>query len=127
MVKPAVFRQAVGFVQAEFKVSQRRACRILDFARSSMTYESCRKEPAALLNRLKALAEKRPRHGYRMLYLSLRREGFQVNHKRVYRLYRLEDLAVRRKKRRKLAGHVVRAALPPPTAPNQRWSMDFVS
>ena len=39
MVKPAVYRQAVGFIQAEFEVSQRRACRILAFARSSMTYE----------------------------------------------------------------------------------------
>jgi putative transposase len=127
MVKPAVYRQAVGFIQAEFKVSQRRACRILAFARSSLTYESCREEPTALLKRLRALAEQRPRHGYRMLYMSLRREGFEVNHKRVYRLYRREDLAVRRKKRKKLAGHVVRAVLPPPTASNQRWSMDFVS
>lgn len=126
MVKPAVFRRAVGFVQAEFKVSQRRACRILGFARSSLTYESCRKVPTALLDRLKALAAKRPRFGYRRLHILLRREGHLVNHKRIYRLYRAEDLAVRRKHRKRMAA-VVRTVLPPPARPNERWSMDFVS
>ena len=48
-----------------------------------------------------------------------------MNHKRVYRLYRREGLAVRRKKRKHLvAGCRVKLALP--TARNQRWSMDFV-
>ena len=55
----------------------------------------------------------------------LRREGWRVNHKRIYRLYRDEGLAVRRKHRKKLAGRG-RVISPAPTAANERWSMDFV-
>jgi len=126
MVKPAVYRRAVGHLQADFQVSQRRACRILGFARSSLGYHSRRKVPTALLERLRALAAKRPRFGYRRLHLLLRREGHIVNHKRIYRLYREEDLAVRRKHRKRMAA-VARTVLSAPTRRNQRWSMDFVS
>ncbi len=104
MVKPAAYRRAVGFVQAEMKLSTRRSCRALGFARSSMTYESRREQPSRLVERMKALATQRPRFGYRRLHTLLGREGFEVNHKRVYRLYRLEGLSVRKKARRKLAG-----------------------
>ena len=55
----------------------------------------------------------------------LRRGGTLVNHKKVYRLYREEQLAVRRRKRKKLAAGT-RIILAPPTGPNQRWSMDFM-
>jgi putative transposase len=55
----------------------------------------------------------------------LRREGVRVNHKRVYRLYRAEGLAVRRKKRKRIAEEI-RTVPPPPATPNQRWSMDFM-
>jgi putative transposase len=126
MVKPAAYRQAVGFVMAEFELSQRRSCQAIGFARSSWRYRSQRKEPTELVERLRALATKRPRWGYRMLYLVLRREGVKVNHKRVYRLYRQEQLMVRTKKRKRLTSRT-RVALPAATGPNQRWSMDFVS
>jgi len=56
----------------------------------------------------------------------LRREGWRVNHQRVYRLYRQEDLAVRTRRRRKRASHV-RLVLPTATGPNERWSMDFIT
>lgn len=42
------------------------------------------------------------RYGYRRVYLRLRREGWQVNRKRVYRLYRDAGLAVRRRKRKRI-------------------------
>ena len=79
-----------------------------------------------LLKRLRSLAAERRRFGYRRLWVLLRREGFGVNHKRVYRLYREEGLSVRRRKRKRMAGiaHVPTMA---PERPNQRWSMDFVS
>lgn len=127
MVKPSAYRRAVGLVQAEMKLSTRRSCKALGFARSSMTYEPRRVQPRGLVERMKALATQRPRFGYRRLHTLLRREGFKVNHKRVYRLYRLEGLSVRKKARRKLAGHIERTVLSPPTRPNERWSMDFVS
>jgi putative transposase len=56
----------------------------------------------------------------------LRREGWCVNRKRVYRLYRLEGLSLRHKKAKKRVS-VPRGALPAATAPNERWSMDFLS
>lgn len=126
MVTPAVCRQAVGLVQAEFKVSQRFACRALGVCRATMRYRSVRPAPTALLEKLKALASQRPRWGYRQLHRLLRRSGEKVNHKRVFRLYRAEGLMVRTKRRKRMAA-APRLALPAATRPNERWSMDFVS
>lgn len=126
MVTPAVCRQAVGLVQAELKVSQRLACRALGVSRASMRYRSVRPVPTELIEKLKTLASQRPRWGYRQLYRILRRAGEKVNHKRVYRLYRAEGLSVRTKRRKRMAS-APRLVLPPPTRPNERWSMDFVS
>jgi putative transposase len=76
--------------------------------------------------RLRELAASRVRFGYRRLTVLRRREGWHVNAKRIYRLYTDEGLTVRTKHRTKAAG---RARVPQPgaTAPNQRWSMDFMS
>jgi putative transposase len=60
------------------------------------------------------------------LTVLLRREGWAVNHKRVYRLYREEGLGVRRRKRKRI-GAVERQVLAIPTRQNERWSMDFIS
>src|SRR3954468_5662832 len=126
MVRPAAFRLAVGLVMKEFDLSLRRACRVLGFNGSRWHYQSRRVEPKGLLARLRTLASKRPRWGYRMLHLMLRREGHAINHKRVYRLYKMEGLAVRQKLRKRMAA-LARTVLPAPSAPNERWSMDFVS
>jgi putative transposase len=125
MVKPAAYRQAVGFLQGEFEFSERRACRVLGHARSSCRYAPRRTMVQALVDELRQHAAERPRFGYRRLHVLLRRRGWRVNHKRVYRLYRAEGLAVRRKKRKRLAAGL-RVVLPLPTRPNERWSMDFV-
>src|SRR5206468_2875645 len=76
--------------------------------------------------KLKQLAAKRMRFGYRRLTAMLVREGMPANHKRVYRLYREEGLAMRIRQRRRIhwKGVVTRPAA---TSPNERWSMDFVS
>ena len=76
--------------------------------------------------RLRDLAGSRVRYGYRRLTVLLRREGWTVNTKRIYRLYREEGLQVRTAKRAKRASHT-RVPLPQPIRANQRWSMDFVS
>jgi putative transposase len=90
MSTPATRRRVAGEIQAEFEYSQRRYCRALGFARSSVLYRSRRQEQPGLVERLKALAAERPRCGYRRLHRMLGREGFAVNHKRVHRLYRAE-------------------------------------
>ena len=101
MVAPAAKHEAAGWLMQDFGVSQRRACRVLNLCLASCRYRARRGDGGIIRQRLCALAEERPRWGYRFLHTLLRREGFAINHKRVYRLYRLEGLALRRKRRRK--------------------------
>lgn len=114
------------WTQEAYQVSERRAIRVIGAKRSSCWYRSHAKSQDGLRQRLKELAATHVRYGYRRLTVLLRREGWKVNAKRVYRLYAEEGLAVRTKQREKIAR---RQRLPPPTAkrPNQCWSMDFVS
>src|ERR1017187_1501931 len=83
-------------------------------------------DDAVLRARLRELAAVRRRFGYRRLLILLRREGTLVNHKKLRRLCREERLQVRRRGGRKRALGT-RAPLTLPQAPNQRWSLDFVS
>jgi len=76
--------------------------------------------------KLRELAQKRTRFGYRRLAIFLRREGHVVNHKKVFRLYRAEGLTLPRERPKKPMG-MRQAPLSVPTKVNERWSMDFVS
>ena len=105
-------------------LSERQVCRFLGLHRSPVRYRSRRASDTELRERLRTLATAKPRWGYRRLHWQLRREGMVVNHKRVHRLYRAEGLAVRRRKRKRVAQP--RIERPEVTGPNQRWSMDFV-
>jgi putative transposase len=109
-----------------YQVSERRVSRLLPMARASLRYQSHRDPQEALRIRLREVAAARVRFGYRRLTVLLRRDGWHVNAKRIYRLYTEEGLTVRTKHRTKAAS---RARVLPPgaTAPNQRWSMDFMS
>ena len=120
-----VKRRVVGYVQQLFGVSQRRACQVLGFHRSTQRHRSSR-DDCDLAGKLRTLARERPRFGYRRLHILLRRQGEIVNHKRVYRVYRAEGLAVRKKARRKGVA-LTRLPLTSPTRANERWSLDFVS
>jgi putative transposase len=92
---------------------------------SSERYRSRRAPELELRARLRALAVERVRWGYRRLHVLLRREGVAVNVKRVYRLYREEGLAVRRRKRKRVA--VARVPQPATQRINECWGMDFMS
>jgi putative transposase len=94
-------------------------------ARGTMRYQPRRDPQSALRLRLKELAATRVRYGYRRLTVLLKREGFKVNAKRIYRLDKEEGLTVRAKTRKKLAGRT-RVPLGSAGRPNQRWSMDFI-
>ena len=98
---------------------------MLDAPLSSQRYRSRRPPQEGLRQRLRELAVERVRWGYRRLHVVLKREGVQVNHKRVYRLYREEGLAVRRRKRKRVA--VARQPMTPPTCMNECWAMDYMS
>jgi putative transposase len=126
MVTPAAKREAVAHLRSAFELSERRVCRIIGCVRMTVRYHSRRQDDADLRQRLRALAHERRRFGYRRLHVLLRREGFQVNHKRLFRLYREERLMVRRRGGRKRALGT-RAPMLIPQWPNDRWSLDFVA
>lgn len=126
MVTPAAHREAAGYLQSAWEMSERRACRVIGIDRTSVRYRATRPDDGALRERLKALAQERRRFGYRRLHVLLLREGHAVNRKRVQRLYREERLTVRRRGGRKRAMGT-RRPIEVPLAANQRWSLDFVS
>jgi putative transposase len=126
VVTPDARREAVERLQEHFPVSERHACRLVGVSRSTVRYRKRSRDDTTLVERLRELARQRPRFGYRRLHALLRREGEEVNHKRVYRLYRAAGLAVPRRKRKRVAvsrGQPVRIG----TMPNEHWSLDFMS
>lgn len=125
MVTVEARRRAVTSAMTIAGLTERQACRYTGFARSTQRYAMRRPDPVELRERLLTLATLRPRWGYRRLHWRLRREGYRVNRKRVYRLYRVEGLGVRRRRRKRVA--VERTPVPAATRPLQRWSMDFIS
>lgn len=91
-----------------------------------MRYQRRKKEgEGEIRERLRELAAAHPRWGYRRLHLLLRREGMPINRKRVYRLYRLDGLAVRRQKRKR-AARVARGVVPAMEQRGEAWAMDFM-
>lgn len=119
-------QQARGGAIDEKTYSQRRACGLVGLDPKTYRYRSRRKDDAELRRRLRELASERRRFGYRRLLILLRREGFEVHHKRLFRLYREERLTVRKRGGRKRALGT-RAPLGLPVRPNERWSLDFAS
>ena len=112
-------------MQDSYEMSERGGCRLIRLARASFRYRSRRDPQPALRMRLKELAATRVRFGYRRLTVLLRREGWVVNAKRIYRLYREEGLVIRTRKRKKLARRS-RVPVDPAGARNECWSMDFM-
>jgi putative transposase len=116
----------VARLKEQYGMSQARACRLVGLNRSSMNYQVRRRDDSALRKRLHELAAQRRRFGYRRLGWMLEREGYVMNHKKLYRIYREEKLMVRRRGHRKRALGA-RAPLAVPRAINERWSVDFVA
>jgi len=125
MVTPAARREAAAHLHQVFGVSQRRACQAIGTDRSSVRYRSRRPDDGLIRSRLREIAAIRRRFGYRRLHILLQREGIELNHKKLRRLYAEERLQVRRRGGRKRALGT-RAPLMLPQGPNQRWSLDFL-
>ena len=126
MVTPAARREAVAHLTGNHEMSERRACRVIGCQRMTVRYRRRRPDDPRLRERLVALARERRRFGYRRLLIFLRREGFVVNHKRLFRVYREEQLMVRKRRGRKRALGT-RTPMPVPALPNELWVLDFVS
>jgi putative transposase len=116
----------VDWAVKERSYSQRRACALAGIDPRVYRRTSKRPTDTELRARMKELASERRRFGYRRLHILLKREGWEVNWKKLYRLYREEGLTVRKRGGRKRAIGT-RAPMTIPQGPNQRWSLDFVS
>lgn len=108
------------------QVSERRSCQLIALSRTSFRYRKRNQENERLIERLRLIAFSYPRFGYRRATALLHREGEQVNHKRVFRLWHKFGLSLPKAKTRKRARLSVRGLLPAPSKPNEIWSYDFV-
>ena len=125
MVTPAASREAVGYLQKTYEMSERRACRTAGADSTVVRYQSKRPDDAPLRKRMVELAHERRRFGYRRLHVILKSEGLVMNRKKTQRIYREEGLKVRRRcGRRRAIG--TRAPRPAANRSNARWSLDFV-
>jgi putative transposase len=126
MVSPSHRRAAVRWARDAFRVSQRRACRVLGVSRRLVWYQSVRPDDAPLRRRLTELAMTRVAYGSRRLHVLLRRDGLHVNYKKVHRLYVAEGLQLKPRRRRRRRAATPRMHRATVTGPNQRWAMDFM-
>lgn len=124
MVTAPARRELVRWIQDK-GTSERRALRLVGMSASALRYEPVPDRNQALREQIVALAQRYRRYGAEMIYLKLRQAGQRVNHKRVERLYTLEKLQVRRRRRKKILP-ADRQPLIRPGAANEVWSMDFV-
>ena len=107
-------------------VSVRRACSVLRFDRSTYQYKSRRIDPAALKKRIKEICQTRVRYGYRRVHYVLRKEGWEINVKKVYRIYKELGLQLRNKSPKRRVKAKLREDRSDAVRPNDVWSMDFV-
>ena len=107
-------------------MGKRRACNVIGLSRSSYHYRPS-KDDRVLTARIHEIAATRVRYGYERIYILLRREGWHVNHKRVYRIYCKEGLNLRSKRPRRSVVAAHRIQRPEVSGMDQCWSMDFVS
>ena len=107
-------------------MSVRQACKLVDLPRSVCRYKKVPKDDSLLMDALEDLVKRHPTIGFWKCYYRLRRKGYECNHKRLYRVYKLLKLNIRRKVKRRLPERV-RQPLVVPGALNQGWSMDFMN
>lgn len=96
-------------------------------SRALYRYRSRTMDQAPLIARIREIAAARVRYGYQRIHVLLRREGWQINRKRVYRLYRMEGLSLYQRRPRRSRAAQQRQGHAQVTAISQCWSMDFVS
>lgn len=116
----------MGHLRESFEISERRASRVVCMHRSTARYVGRPDNSAELRKRLRQMAVDYPRYGYRMMTDKIRFQGWTVNHKRVYRIYREEELQLPKRRKKRLRS-VQRQPMVEATSINQRWSMDFMT
>lgn len=131
MVNPTRRRDAVNYLTKRHRVSERRACKVVDQHRSTQRYQRTAPDfEQELVKRMNQLAERHPRYGYRRIRALLRSEGFEVNKKRIERLWRLEGHRVpppRKTRQKANRGSGMSSAWElRSNGPGDIWSLNFV-
>lgn len=109
-------------MRGDWGVSIRRACRVLEVDTSTYHYKARRHDQAGLEARIKDICATRVRYGYRRVHVLLRREGWAVNTKRIYRLYKGLGLQLRSKAPRRRVKAKLREDRQVATQPNETWA-----
>ena len=108
------------------KLSVRQACKLVSLPRSVMTYKKVQKDDSSLIDALNQLVEKHPSIGFWKCYYRLRRKGLNCNHKKLYRVYTMLKLNIRRRPKRRVPKRI-KEPLVVPQEINKTWSMDFMT
>ncbi len=127
MVSPRARRSVVERLRTERGLSQRHACQLLNIQRSSARYiRHTRSDETATVKLVREYAHEQPMHGYRMMAAMLKRDGYVINQKRVYRIWRQEGLQLPRRKVTKRRYGDSSADLQRASRPNEVWTYDFL-
>ena len=125
MVSPAQKKKACEYLQKKYKISQRLSSAYLSLCRSTLRYKQRENDDEYWMEKIRTLARKHPRFGYRRITALLKQQGFVVNRKKVYRLWQILAMQVKPRKRRrrklKVDFHPIQAEYP-----NHVWSYDFI-
>jgi len=91
-----------------------------------MTYKKVQRDDSSLIDALNQLVQKHPSIGFWKCYYRLRRKGLTCNHKKLYRVYTLLKLNIRRRTKRRIPQRI-KQPLVVPRGLNKGWSMDFMT
>jgi len=116
----------VDYLREDHQLSIQQACLLMHLARSMYYYQRVERSDHELITALEQLALDHPRYGFRKMFFTLRNQGHRWNHKKVYRVYCLLGLNLKRKAKRRLPARI-KEPLEVPDGPNQVWSIDFMS
>lgn len=126
-MKPSRRRTLIDELCDRYQASLTKVCALLGTSRALYRYKSVARDSSALAMRIKEITVTRVHYGYRRVHVMLKREGWQDNVKRVYRVYREQGLSLRLKRPRRNRAARLRQPKSISTAVNQLWSMDFVA
>ena len=125
MVRPKARRTEALYLVEKYKTAKARCSRLLGLSISTFSYKAEPSKDAPVRDKLMALAGENKRFGHPRLFVLLRQEMPEINHKRSHRIYTDLDLQLERRKRKKLGSH---QRLPPTraTEPDHVWAIDFM-
>lgn len=125
MVSVAARREVVEFIKTR-QISERRGCKLVSLNRKSCRYRHKTCGDNSLVERVRTLAIEYPRFGYRRIHALLKREGWELNLKRIYRLWKQESLSLPKRRERKPRAKPLIGIQPKAEKANQVWTYDFV-